>query len=253
MLRIEEPYGVVMQNQRYIKLTACILLNAMLLQLAQAQSSVEYGYSRTIRIASPAFKPMNDVEGTPYVPGDSVERGWLVLSTKRIPTKLHYNSYTGEVEYMDNNRVVAAPNTVLEFTILAPDTLHFKRGFPAVGSWSVSDFYQILFDGRKTKLVKHTASSIKTNTDAMANDYGKKNFQKREEYFVWVANEKPPLENYAEKLADGVLKPVVTNKKVLTSLFPQDAARIERYMADQKLKLKSWEEFAGVLKYLDTL
>lgn len=232
---------------------AITLLSVITALPAQAQSSVEYGYSRTIRIAAPAFKPMNDVEGTPYVPGDSVAQGWLVLGTKRIPVKLHYNAYTGEAEYMDNNRVLAAPSTVMDFTILAPDTLHFKRGFPTAGNWSTSDFYQILFDGRKTKLVKHLSTSIKANTDAMANDYGKKRFQKREEYYVWVANEKPPMENYAEKLSDGVMKSVMTGKKVLTGLFPQDVDRIDRYVADQRLKLKTWDEVARVLKYLETM
>ena len=236
----------------YFSFSAAFVAFIMTLS-TRAQSSVEYGYSRTMRIAGPAFKPMTDVEGTPYVPGDSVEQGWLILGAKRIPVKLHYNSYTGEAEYVDNNRVLAAPNTVMEFTILVPDTLHFKRGFPTAGNWSASDFYQILFDGRKTKLVKHIATSIKVNTDAMSNDHGKKKFQKREEYYVWIASEKPPTENYAEKLSDGVLKSVVTGKKSLTNLFPQDADRIDQYVADQKLKLKTWDEFARVLRHLETM
>ena len=225
-----------------------LLINASI----QAQSQVEYGYSRTIRIYAPTFKPYEDVYGSPFIPGDSVQHGWLLIGTKQVPARVRYNSYTGEVEYVQGSKILTPASSVAEFAILETDTLHFRKGFPAVGTWSTNDFYQLIYNGRKTKLVKRIVSVIKSNTDAMANDLGKKQFQKREEYYVWMAKSQPPADNYFEKLSDGTMKSVVASKKSLISLFPQSAEPINRYLADQKIKLKSWSEFASVLRYLES-
>ncbi|GAB4040980.1 hypothetical protein [Spirosoma gilvum] len=230
-----------------------VLFGILLLSAIKAEAQVEYGYSRTIRIYAPNFKPYNDIEGSPFVPGDSVQNGWLVYGRKQVPARLRYNSYSGEVEYVEGGKVLTPVNSVAEFGIIAADTLRFKKGFPAVGSWSPTDFYQLVYDGRTTKLVKRIVSVIKQNTETMANDFGKKRFQQRDEYFVWLTTVKPPADSYVEKLSEGTMKAVTMNKKTLLSLFPQKAEQIDQYLSDQKMKLKSWMEFANVLKYLDAL
>lgn len=214
-------------------------------------SSVEYGLSRSIRISSPGFTPNKGVEGSPYIPSDSVQNGWLMYGTKRVPVRLRYNSYTSELEYAEGNRMLIPPNAVTEFAILAPDTMYFHRGFPPVDSKTPANFYQVLFNGRRTKLLRYIYADIKSNTEQMSNDFGKKEFRQREEYYVWIATTQPPAENYFEKLSEGEMKPVTLSKKLLANLFPQNAGRIDQYMADKKIKLKSWAEFVGVLRYLD--
>ncbi|QDK79482.1 hypothetical protein EXU85_13055 [Spirosoma sp. KCTC 42546] len=236
-----------MYRQLYVSLT---ILVAMTTTFTQAQ--VEYNTIQNVRISAPSFASFHGVEGSPYIPSDTVRNGWLVVGNKRVVSKLRYNSQTGQVEYAQGNQIVTPVNAVADFVILEPDTVHFQKGFPAIGTRSTNDFYQILFDGRKTKLVRFIYSTVKINNDAMSDDYGKKKYTKREDYYVWVSKGQPAAENYFVKLADGEMNSVLATKKSLVSLFPKNADQIERYIADQKLKLKSWSEFAGVLRFLET-
>jgi len=213
--------------------------------VCRAQASVESNTVMNIRIYAPGFSPYTGVEGSPYVPGDSVQTGWLVNQSRKIPVKLHYNSYTGEVEYLQNNKIRSPLNSVAEFVILTPDTIRFQKGFPSTGTQTANHFYQVLFDGRKTKLLRYLSATIKSNTDPMHNDFGKKTFDNREAYYVWIAN------GASGALAEGQMKPVTNSKKALVSLFPQYSEGLNRYLADQKLKLKTWTDFASVLGYLD--
>ena len=235
-----------------IRLVVIVLCSWTILSPVQAQSSVEYGLSRSIRISSPGFTPEKGVEGSPYIPSDSAQNGWLLHGTKRVPVRLRYNSYTGEPEYIEGNRALTPINSVVEFAILTPDTMYFHRGFPAIESKTPANFYQVLFNGRKTKLLRYVFADIKSNTEQMSNDYGKKIFRQREEYYVWIATTQPPAENYFEKLSEGEMKFVTLSKKLPGNLFPQNAERIDQYMADKKIKLKSWAEFTSVLRYLDS-
>lgn len=230
-----------------------IVLGVLYLMATKVMAQVEYGYSRTIRIYAPNFKPYDDVEGSPFIPGDSVQNGWLVYGQKRVAARLRYNSYSGEVEYVEGGKVLTPVNSVAEFGIVTDDTLRFRRGFPSVATWSPIDFYQLVYDGRQTKLLKRIVSVVKTNTETMANDFGKKRFEQHEDYFIWTALAKPSTDTYVEKLSDGDMKSVVLNKKSLLNTLPQKADQINAYLTEQKIKLRSWKEFAGVLKYLDTL
>ncbi|GAB4026474.1 hypothetical protein [Spirosoma koreense] len=229
------------------------LRTLLLLTATASYAQVEYNTVQNVRIYAPTYKPPTDVQGSPYVPRDSVLPGWLVNGTKRIPAKLRYNSYSGEVEFLQGNRMVVPANAIAEFTILGDDTLQFHRGFPAVGSRSANDFYQLLYNGRRTKLLKAISTVIKTNAEIMHNDFGKKSFQKREEYYVWIAKEKPPLENYFLNTSEGEMKQVAANKKSLTNLFPQYIDQIDRYLSEQKNRLRSWTEFISALRYVETL
>lgn len=238
---------------RYVS-TWFTVLSVIIAFGTHAQTTITTSGSNTaqaIRIYDPFLTRYSNIEGSPYVPGDSVQNGWLVIDNKRIITKLRYNSQTGEVEYTQNNKVVTPVNPVTEFFIVSVDTLHFRRGFPAATTWSANDFYQVLFDGRKYKLVKHIKADLKSNTDVMQNDFGKERFQKREEYFIWIANEQPPTENYFLKLAEGQMKSVVGSRKSLVAAMPEKADNIDHYLAEQKVKLKSWPELIGALRYLE--
>ncbi|GAB4044775.1 hypothetical protein [Spirosoma litoris] len=242
-----------MQKRFYLYLVSLLLVTGGYVQAQLSITSSGSNTNQAIRLYDPLLTRYSNIEGSPYVPSDSVQQGWLVINNKRTPTKIRYNSQTGEVEYIQDNKVVTPINPVTEFAILAPDTLLFRKGFPAIGLWTPNEFYQLLYNGRKAKLVKHIRSDIKANTDQMQNDYGKERFRKQEDYYVWMAAVKPPAENYFEKLSDGEMKSVVASKKALVSLFPQQSDQIDRYLMEKKLKLKSWADFASVLRFLDML
>lgn len=241
-----------MQKQHYLNLISLFLLTIGSVQAQISITSAGANTNQAIRIYDPFLTRYSNIEGSPYVPSDTVQPGWVVINNKRTPTKLRYNSQTGEVEYIQDNKVVTPINPVTDFAIVATDTLFFRKGFPAIGLWTANEFYQLLYNGRKAKLVKHIHANLKANTDPMQNDYGKEKFRKQEDYYVWVATAKPPTENYFEKLSDGEMKSVVASKKSLVSLFPQQADLIDQYLSSQKLKLKSWAEFASVLRFLDS-
>lgn len=235
-------------NRLLLLALAFLALNAT---LTQAQNSIEYSTGQQVRIYSPGFTPYKGVEGTPYIPSDTARPGWLVNGPKQIPAQLRYNTYTNEVEYVEGDRISTPANSITGFAILAPDTMYFRRGFPAVASRVSSNFYQILYNGRKNKLLRYVFSDIRSNTEVMNDDFGKKRFQKREEYYVWTSTTVSPAENYFEKVLEGTMKPVLLNKKSLISLFPKQATFIDQYLAEQKMKLKTWTEFASVLRHLE--
>lgn len=240
----------------YRHLSSWLTVLFMIIAFAtNAQTTITTSGANTavaIRIYDPFLTRYSNVEGSPYIPADSVQNGWLVINNKRINTKLRYNSQTGEVEYTQHDKVVTPINPVTEFFIVSADTLHFRKGFPATTTWSANDFYQVLFDGRRHKLVKHIKSDLKSNTDAMQNDFGKERFQKREEYYIWSAKEPLPAENYFLKLAEGQMKSVVGSRKSLVTAMPEKTDTIDRYLAAQKMKMKSWSELIGTLRYLET-
>lgn len=98
--------------------------------LTQAQNSIEYSTGQQVRIYSPGFTPYKGVEGTPYLPGDTAQMGWLMNGTKQIPARLRYNAYTGEVEYVEGDRILTPANSITGFTILASDRCIFAEVFP---------------------------------------------------------------------------------------------------------------------------
>lgn len=242
-----------MHRHFYIGLT-CLFAIATTYARSQAIiTSSDANTVQTIQLYDPYLTRYKNIEGSPYVLSETMKNGWIMDGNKRTTTQLRYNSQTGEVEYIQDKQVMTPKNPVSEFVIWGPDTLTFKKGFPAAGTWTANEFYQVLYDGRMTKLVKHIRSDIKKNTNPMENDFGKERFDTREEYYVWIANAQPPSENYFLKLADGQMKSVVASKKSLVAALPQQATRIDQYAAEQKVKLKSWSEVAGALRYLETL
>lgn len=241
-----------MSRQFYLGFTSWLVMAVTYSHAQSTITSSDANTVQTIQIYDPFFTRYKNIDGSPYVPSETMKNGWLMDGTKRIITQLRYNSQTGEVEYIQDKRVMTPINPVSEFVIWSPDTLVFKKGFPVVGTRTVNEFYQVLFDGRMIKLIKHIQSDIKKNTNPMENDFGKERFDTREEYYVWVANAQPASDNYFLKLLEGQMKSVVASKKSLVAALPERADRIEKYIADRKVKLKSWTEVAGALRYLET-
>ena len=48
------------------------------------------------------------------------------------------------------------------------------------------------------------------------------------------------------------MKSVVASRKSLVAAMPEKTDSIDCYLAEQNLKLKSWPELIGTLRYLET-
>ncbi|MFT4030804.1 MAG: hypothetical protein QM669_00130 [Siphonobacter sp.] len=223
----------------------CLVIFFLPFSLYAQISNAEFSNDQTVRIASGTFKSYSGVDGSPYVPSETPKKGWLVSQNKIVPAELRYNTYSGEVEYLQNGKLVKPMIPITEFFILAPDTMSFQNGYPAINKNTSSDFYQVLYDGSKTKLLRRLLSSTKTNNDAMSSNYGKKTIRNYEEYYAWQAGQ-----TAATKLSDGTMHFIAITKKELLGLFPQQQEIIDEYLKSTNLKLKTWVDFAQVLAFL---
>ncbi len=215
-----------------------------------AIAQVEFDNNNAVRVYTPGFGLYASIDGSPYIPSDTLKSGWLLNGNKQVFSKLRYNSYSGSVEYLQNGKLTIPTSPVLEFMILTPDTMHFQKGFPIVQTRSVNDFYQLLYSSRKTKLLKHTGTTIFENKDVMSTDLGKKSFQQREIYYVWI--NQVPADTKPVDLQQGTMLAVVLSPKSLLKLFPNQADSIKQYISERKLKLKSWTDFSNVLTFIDS-
>lgn len=224
---------------------------ALVVSITSVQAQAEFYSYQSVRIYSPGFTPYQGIEGSPYFPSDTARDGWVQIGTKRKSVKLRFNTYTNEVEFVQGDKIVTPVYPVTAFMVMMADSMTFLRGFPPATGRTPNDYYQVLYNGRKSKLLRHVFTDVKTNSDAMSNDFGKKTFQRHENFYVWIPTVVPPSENYFEKLSEGEMKSFFLNKKSLVNLFPNQASQIDKYIAEQKLKVKTWNEVASVLSYLE--
>ncbi len=223
---------------RLLTTLTCLAIGQPL--LAQVNISTS-GTTSNINISDPNGLLYTGVSGSPYFPQEAFNPGKLSNATVTTERPLRFNMASGMPEYLDGNKVMTPAASVNKILIAAPgaDPLLFKNGFPAVDKQGPTAFYQVLADGQRLNLLVFRYSSIKEGKEPMDNNFGKKWFESGERYYLYRPDSKTMQ--------------AVNSPKALLNAIPDKTAQLKQYAADQKLKLKDWNDATQLVKYADGL
>jgi hypothetical protein len=199
--------------------------------------------------AQPAFlsdlngRPMfentvTDVEGSPYLNDD-----WTngIIKAKRNlknyeVAKLRYDAHKEELEYDQAGKPYRFNSSEIAEFSLPVGT--FRAGFPAVGSLTPQNFYQVLYDGEKVKLLKRISVVIETEKPYNSATIIKR-YTKQEALFL--------LKNNVEMVR------FKKDKKSLLEALSEKQAEVENLIKTQKLKLTKEEDLMTLLEKYESM
>ncbi|MHA4810440.1 hypothetical protein ACX0G9_20205 [Flavitalea flava] len=115
-------------------------------------------------------------------------------------------------------------------------TLHFKTGYPAIGSNTGQTYYEVLAEGPKVHLLKYVYKVVQVSSN-----YGgptEKAYAQREFLYVY------------DVLATTMTE-ISHNSSAVKKALPEYAADIESFSVQHKSKLKKEEEIKALVEYLN--
>jgi hypothetical protein len=197
------------------------------------EQSLTYVYA-----AGGTFKLYRDIEGSPYI-SDAFLDGECISPNGRVfkNQRLRFNTYTGELEYLENENVYILQSPISSFVMKTDEENYiFKNGFMEVGL-KPSLFFQVIYEG-KVKLLKLYKSEIKEVLDRTGGFAGYKYINKSHFYLI---DEKGKVSDFNPKSADAYLTLAQSKKK-----------KVEEFIASKKIKFKNTGQMWQVLAYLET-
>ena len=214
------------------KMKKAVLLSLLVVSslLAKAQPA----FLRDLN-GRPIFENSNvDVEGSPYL-REEWSAGIVKARSNRKSyeiAKLRYDAHTDELEYDQAGKLFRfGAADVVEFST-GDGT--FRSGFPAANGLLPKNFFQVLYDGEKIKLLKRIYVAIQIEKPYNSASTTKR-FVKEEALYL--------LKDNAEMLR------FKKDKKSLFEAIPNDKhAELEAFIKDQKLKLTKEEDVLRVLE-----
>lgn len=180
-------------------------------------------------------------ENTPYVPADWVP-GTLVTPTgqRYAVALLRYNADLDQPEYQLGEQVFRPKFAVRRFVLgdsTKADARRFSNGFPAVDQQTPASFYEILHDG-KTDLLKRTKAVLLDVTG-----YNSATKQKRFDFTETC---------YLVRTGTTPVR-VKRDKKSLLEVLADRGAQVDEFISREKLKFRTWDDVAKVLRFYDGL
>jgi hypothetical protein len=189
--------------------------------------------------------PAPDVAGSPFLAVDW-KYGTIVVSTNRRydSVRIRLNLYSQEVHVLSRNNVeIALFKGYVKEVVLppvgkpgTPGQMDFVNGFPAVDAQDENSFYQVVVRG-KLWLLMSSRKIIATERDDMAGEV-RKEYKVYEDYYA-----------YDGKSIQRIRK----DKTFIESLLADRKDKVEAFIADNKLKLRSMDEIQRLIEYYDTL
>jgi hypothetical protein len=204
--------------------------------------------ARSIRVFDEDGKafvnPYRDVAGSPYLK-DTWSRAVLRLNGKVIvpDVKVRLDLKTQQWHFLDSINVerLVAPGIVRE--VLMDDssgaelkTTVFRSGFPPVDSRKITDFYQIMSDG-KVQLLHSMLKIINIDKDEMSGSV-QMEFVLYEDYYLF---------------SDGKMWRFKKDRSEVLNLLADKKEKIQAFTDQNHLKLKSVDELKQVIDYYNTL
>jgi hypothetical protein len=184
------------------------------------------------------YKLYKEIAGSPYVTdefadGECVSPGGRVFKNQH----LRFNTYTGELEYLENGSVYILQSAISSFVIKTDDENYvFKNGFMEVGL-KPSLFFQVIYEG-KVKLLKLHKTEIKETLDRTGGFAGYKYVNKSQFFLI---DEKGKVSDFNPKSATDYLTLAQTKKE-----------KVEEFISSKKIKFKNTGQMWQVLAYIDT-
>jgi hypothetical protein len=154
---------------------------------------------------------------------------------------INYNGYNERLEWLKDGQALTFDNPVNAF-ILADTSLAngylFMSGFYPVDKQTAYTFYQVLYQSPTSRLLKYV--QYKT--------LEKRNFN---EANLNVKFE--PYESYYFADATNHLTKIKANKKSLFEIFPEKATALDKYMDEEGIKIKDWDDFINVIGHAEMM
>jgi hypothetical protein len=185
--------------------------------------------------------PAPEVAGSPFLTDEWQIGSVVLINNQRFDSvRIRLNLLSQEVHVLDrgNNEIALArgyikkirwPNGVMGGT-------SFQIGFPAVDAQDAGNFYGVLSAG-KLWLLRSIRKVIVQHKDDMSGEV-KKEYQTYEDYYVFD---------------DKAMQRVKKDKSFLLPLLSQQKDKVDGFINDNKLKLRSIDEVKRVIDYYNSL
>jgi hypothetical protein len=184
----------------------------------------------------PVFATLyTDVEGSPYLRDDYEPSSFKAVSGKKYEVaRARYNAYQNELEYMQKDKPLVLSQELIEFT-LRDGT--YRRGFMPIDDLTDKQFYNVLYDGTKVKLLKRVSVIIQKE----------KPYNSATETKRFVKNETYYLSN------QGKMTRLKKDKKSLLEALSDKKDGLEAFIKEQKLRFSNENELILAVEKYETL
>jgi len=157
---------------------------------------------------------------------------------------LKYDSYNDRVELNQDGQIMEIsalefPRFTLTFVEPGTDKLinhSFLSGLDIPG-FSRINYFDLIYEGRLTLLKKYKTSFLDMNVTSYGNAGTQKSFQLNILYFLIEEGKAP--------------KELKLNKRSIIEAFPKQAASIETFMKEKKIKGKTEADLIEIIKFLN--
>lgn len=179
-----------------------------------------------------------DVEGSPYL-YPSFSTGSLFLGdNKTVITNLEirFNVLKDMVTYKDATGVELVPSSLVkQFVIVNNDKKQtFRLGFPAIEDFTLNSYYEVLSDDGGPLILKKPTKTL----------LSRKEYNSSKVTDIYLNGVKYYV--YTEK---GELTKFKTDKKSLSSYFPNKEAEMTEYLSKNKISFKNDDDLAKLFNY----
>jgi hypothetical protein len=189
--------------------------------------------------------PGEDVAGSPYfLPRWTSGAVLLHDSTGYTGILLKLDLMRQEIHYQDRNRVeMVLPKGLIREVILrdsaspkGPLDYFFRCGFPPVDNQDANSFYRVLVSGR-VMLLESVRKVLVVERNAVAGEE-KKEVREYDDYYLF---------------AGGLLQRLKKDKSFIENLLADKKDKIDAFITENKLKLRSADEIQKVIEFYNTL
>ncbi|MFN8356062.1 MAG: hypothetical protein U0Y10_16520 [Spirosomataceae bacterium] len=217
-----------------------LILILICLTAAWAQPTIEQGRTGSttaIRFYNMAQGKYDVLSGNPYLFEEFAD-GEVLTNTGRWVDgmKLRYNSYSHQVEYKSLEQIMtAAPKDVRAFKI---GNMLMKSGFPPIEKQNEFSYYEVVYSGKSTLLRHHTTE--------MVAEKGFDDVKQGDKFVTYVFYYWLTPEHKMNRV-------LLSKKSIIGVVLPDKESKIEAFINEKKLKLKTAEDLLEVIKYHDSL
>lgn len=199
---------------------------------------------------------LTDLKGEPLLAGNDVSvdgspfyssnwnRGSITLASgkKFVNVMVKVNLHSDRVHYLiedTNTERVASISTIKEVEFVDNETnrlVRFRCGYPVAAKNDVKTFYKVLAEGKATLLKQDKRILIEEKPFNSATIT--RRFDIDRDFFVFINDSMVPLKR---------------TKSGLAEIFSDHQAEVEKYIAENKIRLKEDDDLAKVVSYYNSL
>jgi hypothetical protein len=207
-----------------------------------SQSGSTLGYNVFDRNGKIFVNPAPDVAGSPFYKDDWRVGALILMDNRRFDTvRARLNLQSGEVHVMITGNEVALPKTYIKEILWParfsgiPDAVRFQNGFPAVDAQDALSYYEVLCQG-KMWLLHSIRKVIAQQKDELSGEV-RKEYKTYEDYYAF----------------DGkTMQRIKKDKAFIENLLADKKDKVEAFLTENKLKLKSMDEIQRVIEFYNT-